>query len=170
MESSNCEPTQISITKDADPDILSYDIIGIGTPTYFFRPPFIVMDFVKRLNGLKGKSSFVFILHGTHQGICGNWIRRELSKKGTTDIGYFRSYGADYWIGYIKRGTLFSHNSPTTQEQSSAVAFGKTIVERFNDRSGETEKFDPPTPIIYAVEGYSDEIEAEIVNMIKNNI
>ena len=36
------------------PELDNYDIIGIGSPTYFFRPPFIVMDFVKNLDGLVG--------------------------------------------------------------------------------------------------------------------
>jgi flavodoxin/NAD-dependent dihydropyrimidine dehydrogenase PreA subunit len=152
LGSSNCEVTHLSITENRTPDLKEYDIIGIGTPTYFFRPPFIVMDFVKSLQGLENKSSFVFILYGTNQGDCGNWIRRELNKKGSRDLGYFRSFGADYWLGYIKRGTMFSHSSPNAQELSSAESFGKTIATRFSDKSQHIEKFDPPTPFMYGLE------------------
>jgi flavodoxin/ferredoxin len=152
LGSSNCDVTQMSITENKSLDVKEYDIIGIGTPTYFFRPPFNIMDFVTNLRGLENKSTFVFILHGTNQGNCGNWIRKELNKKGSKDLGYFRSYGADYWIGYIKRGTMFSHSSPTTQELSSAEAFGRTIASRYKDKLPQVEEFDPPTPFMYGLE------------------
>lgn len=152
LGSSDFHVTQMSITGKESPDVKEYDIIGIGTPTYFFNPPYNVMDFVKNLKGLEGKSTFVFVLHGTNQGNCGNWIRKELNKKGSRDLGYFRSYGADYWIGYIKRGTMFSHTSPDPQELSSAEAFGRTLALRYTDKSPQIEKFDPPTPFIYGLE------------------
>ena len=36
------EITHTNITNDKFPNIEEYDMIGIGTPTYFFSPPFIV--------------------------------------------------------------------------------------------------------------------------------
>lgn len=104
-----------------------FDVIGIGTPTYFFRPPFSVKDFVKNLKGLENKSSFVFVLHGTRRGDCGNWIRRKLKTKGSKDLGYFSSFGIDYWLWYIKRGVMFSPHSPTKTELSSSEGFGKKL-------------------------------------------
>ena len=152
LGTSDCEVTQIPLTDNKIPDPNNFDIIGIGTPTYFFRPPFLVMDFVKKLVGLENKSSFVFILHGTIQGDCGNWIRRELNKKGSKDLGYFKSFGADYFIGYIKRGTLFSPYSPNEQELSYAETFGKTVAVRFKHKIQEVEEFDPRTPFMYTLE------------------
>jgi flavodoxin/Pyruvate/2-oxoacid:ferredoxin oxidoreductase delta subunit len=148
----SCEVTHFEITGNNNPDLNDYDIVGIGSPTYFFRPPFIVQDFVKNLNGLKNKSSFVFILHGTHQGDCGNWIRRKLKSKGSKDLGYFKSFGADYWTGYIKRGILFSPDSPNESELSSAETFGKTIANRFNEKNPSIDNFDPATPFMYSLE------------------
>lgn len=152
--SSNCEVTHFSISESNNdtPDLKDFDIVGIGSPTYFFRPPFIVDDFIKNLNGLENKASFVFILHGTNQGDCGNKIRRELKNKGTKDLGYYRSFGADFWIGYIKRGTLFSPNSPNEQDLLAAENFGKTIAKRFNDKNIHIEDKDPATPFMYGME------------------
>ena len=31
------------------PDIRDYDMLGIGSPVYIFRPPFIVTQFIKNL-------------------------------------------------------------------------------------------------------------------------
>lgn len=152
LQSSDWEVTHFSISGNDLPELDEYDIIGIGTPTYFFRPPFIVKDFVRNLKGLENKSSFVFILHGTHQGDCGNWIRRKLKTKGTRDLGYFKSFGIDYWLGYIKRGVMFCPDSPTESELSSAEEFGKQIVKRFTVRSPEVEPFDPFTPVVYKIE------------------
>lgn len=149
---SNWEITHFNISDNDLPDIDEYDIVGIGTPTYFFRPPFIVKDFIQNLNGLENKSFFVFILHGTHQGDCGNWIRRKLKAKGSKDLGYLSSFGKDYWLGYIKRGVMFSPDSPTEAELSSAEEFGKRIVTRFTDPDPDVEPFDPPTPIMYGIE------------------
>lgn len=75
LGSANFDVSQLSITENKSPDIKEYDIIGIGTPTYFFRPPFNIIDFVSNLQRLENKSTFVFISHGTNQGNCGNWIR-----------------------------------------------------------------------------------------------
>lgn len=152
ISSSNCEVTHLSISESRIPDLQDYDIVGIGTPTYFFRSPFIVKDFVQSLEGLENKSSFVFISHGTNQGDCGNWIRRELNKKGSKDLGYFRSFGADYWMGYIKRGVLFSPDSPNESELASAEDFGKTIVTRYNDKIPVIDNYDPLTPFMYSME------------------
>lgn len=154
LRTANFDVAHLNITRDANPDLKEYDIIGIGTPTYFFRPPFIVIDFVKNLKGLENKASFVFILQGTNQGHCGNWIRKELVKKRSRDLGYFKSYGADYWIGYIKRGTMFSPDSPTDQELSSAESFGSVVATRFANHSQPIEKFDPPTHFMYLIEQF----------------
>lgn len=130
LRSSNWEVDHFSIGSDSVPDLKEYDVIGIGSPTYFFRPPFIVKDFVKSLKDLHQISSFVFFLHGTHQGNCGNWIRKQLKTKGAKDLGYFLSYGPDYWMGYLKRGYMFSPDSPSEKEFSSADEFGRTVVPK----------------------------------------
>lgn len=152
LSSSDCEVTHFSIARDELPDLDGFDVVGIGTPAYFFSPPSIVRDFVQNLKGFDDKSSFVFVLHGTHLGACGNWIRLKLKTKGFKDIGYFTSYGADYWLGYIKRGVLFSPDSPTEAELSSAEDFGKQIAARLSGQNQNIEPFDPSTPFMYRIE------------------
>lgn len=152
LNASDWEISQHDISGDDIPNIEAYDIIGIGSPTYFFRPPFIVMDFLNKLAGLKQKSSFVFISHGTHPGECGNWIRKTLNRKGSRDLGYIKSYGRDYWLGYIKRGVLFSPDSPTEKELSSAEGLGKALIARYADPKLKVESYDPSTPAMYGIE------------------
>ena len=47
--SSNWEITHFNISGNDLPNLDEYDVVGIGTPTYFFRPPFIVKDLMKGL-------------------------------------------------------------------------------------------------------------------------
>jgi flavodoxin len=68
----------------------SYDFLGIGTPTYYFRPPFIVTDHLDSLPDLSGKPFFVFVVYGTDPGDAGNVVRRVLERKGGREIGYNR--------------------------------------------------------------------------------
>jgi len=152
LNSANWEITHFSISGNEIPELDEYDIVGIGSPTYFYRPPFIVMDFVNNLNGLSNKSTFVFVTQGTHTGNCGNWIRKTLIRKGSKDLGYFKSFGEDYWLGYIKRGVLFSPGSPSTQELDSAEEFGKVLISRYDDQNRVVESFDPSTPAMYRIE------------------
>jgi flavodoxin/ferredoxin len=152
LQSMGCDVDYYVINGKQLPKTDDFDIIGIGTPAYIFRPPFIVSDFVNSLPDLKGKSFFVFTLYGTFPGDTGNYIRRKLRKKHARDVGYFLCHGADYFIGYLKRGYLFSPDSPSNFELGAAQRFGKVVMRRFESSIDETEKYDPPINPIYAFE------------------
>jgi len=143
---------RFDISPGAAPDLRGIGLLGIGTPTYFYRPPFVVQDWIQALPPLDGLASFVFCLHGTHQGNCGNQIRARLRAKGARDFGYSLSFGADYWQGYLKQGVLFSPDAPTEQELAEAETFGGTLAKRYVDPALEVEPYDPPTPLVYALE------------------
>ena len=155
LQSMGCEVDYYVINGKEPPNSDDFDIIGIGTPAYIFRPPFIVSDFVNSLPDLRGKSFFVFILHGTLPGNAGNYIRRRLRKKHARDIGYFLCHGADYFIGYLKRGYLFSSDAPSHFELGAAQRFGKVVMRRFESPIDETEKYDPSINPIYAFERFT---------------
>jgi ferredoxin/flavodoxin len=152
LQTMGCEVDYHTINGKQLPETGDFDIIGIGTPAYNFRPPFIVSDFVNSLPDLKGKSFFVFVLHGTLPGDAGNSIRRKLKKKHGRDIGYFLCHEPDYFIGYLKRGYLFSPDSPSNFEIGAAQRFGKVVMRRFESTIEETDKYDPPVNPIYRIE------------------
>lgn len=152
LTAAGCEVAKLEIGKGAIPDVAQFDAIGIGSPTYLYRPPFAVSDFVRSLPDLAGKPAFVFLLHGTWQGASGNRIRRLLAAKNGRDIGYFHCMGADYFVGYLKRGYLFSPDSPTEQELDAAYQFGLSLPLRASQSPPKVEPFDPPTGFWYAIE------------------
>jgi NAD-dependent dihydropyrimidine dehydrogenase PreA subunit/flavodoxin len=155
LQSMGCEVDYHTINGKQSPQFSDFDIIGIGTPVYCFRPPFIVKDFVKSLPDLQGKSFFVFTLFGTLPGNTGNYIRRELRKKHGRDIGHFLCHGADYFIGYLKRGYLFSPDFPSNYEIGAAQRFGKVVFRRYESTIEETEKYDPHINPVYAFERFT---------------
>jgi ferredoxin len=73
-------------------------------------------------------------------------------RKGSVDLGYFKSFGEDYWLGYIQRGILFSPGSPSVRELDSAEEFGKALISRYDEQNPLVESFDPSTPAMYSVE------------------
>jgi len=131
-----------------------YDLLGIGTPVYYYRPPFNVMDYVNRLPDLDGLPAFIFLLHGTYRGAAGNVVRRALARKGAREVGYFHCLGADYALIYLKVGYLFSPDHPTAEELAQAEAFGRQVAERVAGKRYVRPKDDPPPSIIYRLERF----------------
>jgi flavodoxin/ferredoxin len=141
--------------KDERPPALDgYDLLGIGSPVYYYRPPFNVMDYVNRLPDLDGLPAFAFVLQGTYRGSAGNIIRRALARKGADEMGYFHCYGADYALFYLKAGYLFSPDHPTEEELAQAKVFGREVAARFAGKQYVRSKDDPPLPVVYRLERF----------------
>jgi len=136
------------------PSPLNYKLLGIGTPTYYYRAPFNVTDYVTTLPDLKGLSTFVFVVHGAYRGSTGNTLRQALGQKGAREIGYFHCFGADFFLGYLKEGCLLSPDHPTKEELDSARDFGRDIAARFDGAPYVTPEKDPPARLIYQFERF----------------
>ena len=141
-----------SITDDSSPDVSDYDLIGIGAPVYIYRPPFNVMAYVNELPNLNGLPFFVFMLHGTHPGTAGNVLRKRLEQKGGREVGYSLYRGADFFVGYVQRGVLFSPDNPAPDELERARRFGKKAAEYASGAEYDKPPADPLPPVVYSVE------------------
>jgi len=134
------------------PEIKDYDMIGIGSPVYIFRPPFNMLDYIKSLPELNELPFFVFLMHGMNIGFTGNIIRNILERKGGKEIGYTYFKGADYFIGYVQRGVLFSPDNPTEEELKSAKQFGLDIVSHISEKKYVKPNKDPFPPVVLSIE------------------
>lgn len=152
LMSSGMTVTFHSITNDPPPDIQQFDAIGIGCPVYVFRPPFPVLDYLKSMPDLKKKWFFTFVMYGTNPGAGGNIIRQHMKSKHAIDAGYLSTRGADYFIGYLRRGYLFSSGYPGDFELQTATEFGVKVAHRINNGHPAPEPYDPPTHFMYAIE------------------
>ncbi len=142
--------------QDKEPPVPDgYDLLGIGLPTYFYRPPFNVTEYVRGLPQMEGLPAFYFVLHGTFPGDAGNQIRATLARKGAREVGYFHSFGADYFVGYLRQGYLFSPDHPTTEELAQAEAFGQQAAERASGLQYVGAQGDPVPGLIYRFERFA---------------
>ncbi len=141
--------------KDERPqDIDGYDLLGIGFPVYYYRPPFNVTDYVNSLPGLDGLPVFVFVLHGTYRGDAGTVVRSALARRGAQEVGYFRARGGDYYLAYLKQGYLFSPDHPTAEELAEAEVFGQKVAARLAGREYTRPKDDEPPAAVYRLERF----------------
>jgi len=155
LKKAGCTVTPVRIGKEKPPDLAAFDTVGIGTPTYIFRPPFVVTDFLRALPDLTGKESFVFVLHGTDRGACANRVRKALARKRAKDLGFFHSFGPDVFNGYLRRGVLFSPDTPTAGELDAAERFGASLAERGPAGARVPEPMDGPTHLMFVIERLS---------------
>jgi len=136
------------------PDLGGYDLLGIGLPVYYYRPPFTVMDYVNSLPDLDGLPAFVFVLHGTYRGDAGSAIRHALARKGAQEVGYFHCRGADYFLGYLNEGYLFSPDHPTVEELAQSEAFGRQVAAHLAGKQYARPEDDRPPSMVYRLERF----------------
>lgn len=152
------------------PDLSEYDLVGVGTPVYYFRPPFNIQQFVEGLPILNKQRYFVFMLYGSYPWNAGDFIKFALAKKGAEVVGYFQCRGAGYYLGYLKLGYLFSPNHPTLEELAQAEDFGFKVG---NNQPVFVDYKQPPT--IYRIERLltskwlAENIYARLFNVDKQN-
>ena len=101
------------------------DLIGIGTPVFYYKQPFNVTDFLKGLDGFEGKYAFLFITEGGHQSNTLLRMSRLLRKKGITTIDTFSCFGYDTFPVYIGKNRQLGH--PDEGELRSARDFGRGL-------------------------------------------
>jgi flavodoxin/ferredoxin len=131
-----------------------YDSLGIGLPVYIFRPPFRVLDYLKGLPELEGLPFFVFLTYGTLPGSAGTVVRKALARKGGEEKGYFKARGADYYLGYLQQGYLFSPDNPTPLELKDARDFGKIVADRLSGARYIKPVYEGPPSIVYRMETF----------------
>lgn len=120
-----CEIIKI---KSADTkDFNEFDLIGIGTPTFFYREPRNVRAFIRNIKSVVGKHSFIFCTHGSIIGNTFYYMSKELSKKGFIVIGSFDSYSNSSIQFYPK--IMHTAKHPDEIELEEAKKFGENICD-----------------------------------------
>jgi len=136
------------------PEVAGYDMLGIGSPVYYFRPPFNVMDYIDNLPDLKGMPVFAFVMYGAFRFDAGNHIRRALAGKGAREVGYFTARGPDLFPGYLREGYLFSPGHPVDEELTGAETFGREVAAHAAGAEYTRPAFDRPPSFIYWFERF----------------
>lgn len=121
LETGNdCELVQM---KDAlTKNLASYDLIGIGCPTFYYREPLNVQNFIRQVDDAQGKHCFIFCTHGSSKGNTFYYLKEDLNQKGFVVIGAFDSYSESSLQFYPKPMHTAKH--PDAIELDEAKKFG----------------------------------------------
>ncbi|MHA2009013.1 MAG: EFR1 family ferrodoxin [Promethearchaeota archaeon] len=118
-----CESIKMKGAKSKE--LEKYDLIGIGAPTFYFREPVNVRNFIEGMKEADEKHSFIFCTHGSIIGNTFYHMNEELKKKGYLVIGSFDSYSASSLQFYPE--VMHTINHPDDLEIEDAVKFGEEI-------------------------------------------
>ena len=108
-------------------EIPDYDLIGIGTPTFFYREPVSVGAFIKKMPEQNGRHCFLFCSHGSIMGNTLYYMKEQLKEKGYIVIGTFDSYGDASLQFYPQPWHTAGH--PDEIELTEAQQFGQSICD-----------------------------------------
>jgi len=132
----NCDI--IEMKKAENSDLNKYDLIGIGTPTFYYREPINVKNFIQKMKKVDGKHCFIFCTHGSVIGNTFYYMEKELIKNGYLVIGNFDSYSASSIQFYPEIMHTIKH--PDEIELEEALNFGKNICDvSLRVKNGETD-------------------------------
>ena len=115
-------------------DFRKYQLIGFGTPVYYFHPPYHLIEILKLLPDLSQAKGFLFCTSGGNSGATLYKIKKILDKKGIKIID-----GYDKWIGldqhrcysHFKESSLPSSlGHPNQKELEEAKQFGKSLISK----------------------------------------
>ncbi|MFX1323538.1 MAG: EFR1 family ferrodoxin [Promethearchaeota archaeon] len=124
---SNNKCDMIKIKNAQDKDLKNFDLIGIGTPTFYYREPINVKNFIQNMQEGNGKHCFLFCTHGSVIGNTFYYMEEELKKKEYLVIGSFDSYSASSLQFYPE--IMHTTDHPDKIEHEEAFQFGKNICD-----------------------------------------
>ncbi|AET68278.1 flavodoxin [Desulfosporosinus orientis DSM 765] len=125
----NCE--LFDINKIDKNSLSNYDLVGIGSPVFYYKEPFHVRDFLESLPRLNGQHWFVFCTHGNVLGNFFPSVVNLLKTKGASVIGFHHTY-ADITVPYYPRPS-YTSGHPDAHDLEQANSFGMEIVKLSKD-------------------------------------
>ena len=131
----------------ADTKSLSeYDLVGIGSPVFYYKEPFNVRDFIEGLPDLGGQHWFVFCTHGNVVGNFFPSVTELLEKQGAVITGFHHSY-ANITLPFYPRPS-YTSGHPDAYDLEQARAFGRDIAKRNSSIENQSSvPFTPTYPI-----------------------
>jgi len=139
----DCDVSEIN--KVEPKTMAKYDLIGIGSPIWYFRETANVRLFINKLPDMKGKLAFVFSCHGTMPGGIFHSMIPPIQRKGLTIIGWNDWYGGNFYtIPGRKPYPLDGH--PDATDIKEAEDWGREIARRAQRISAGEKELIPQIP------------------------
>ena len=182
------EQCDIARLKDVNTsDLLSYDLIGLGSPVMHRRELHNVTNFIERtMESVDGKHGFAFCTHGALPAHYLSRVVPAMMQRGLIIIGWNNWFCSAYYPVIPK--PYFTDGHPDSIDLEEAEDFGREMVERsrkvylgetqpipaFPKGRGYDEIYDPPdipqVPEEMRKEGYRARVSIKFeVNLAKCN-
>jgi ferredoxin/flavodoxin len=138
--------------KDQPPEQIfnDCDLLGIGTPVFFYQLPFCMRDWLKKFPAVNEKPYFLFVTYAAVVGTIFRSADNVLRKKGWKLIDYSAFLGFGSYQGYLTWPRL-SVQFPDAYEDMKAKQFGEFQVIKHACWRNEKRNFleRPPKAPIY---------------------
>ncbi|MBO8158754.1 flavodoxin domain-containing protein [Thermosyntropha sp.] len=109
-------------------NICQYDLIGIGSPVYFFNPVREIRKYISQCKELSGKPVFIFVAYGTNKGKSIDILQRLVTSKGAKYVGSISCQNANFIIGCPSRKEGYlSLDHISKEELKQAEEFGARL-------------------------------------------
>jgi len=125
-------------------DLIEYNLIGIGAPTWRRRAPANVEAFIEGMSPSEGKHGFAFSTHGALPGDFMKYILPAMTRKGLTVIGFNDWYGSVFHP-YLPK-PYFTDGHPDEIDLKEAEDFGREMGDRSQRIFGGETQLIPKVP------------------------
>lgn len=125
-------------------DLIDYNLIGIGGPTWRRREPANVQAFIEGMTPSEGKHGFAFSTHGALPGDFMKYVLPAMTRKGITVIGFNDWYGSVFHP-YLPK-PYFTDGHPDDIDLKEAEGFGRDIAKRSQRIFGGATQLIPKVP------------------------
>jgi len=130
LESGGCERVDVRPIADVPAgEWLAYDVVGLGTPVFYYHEPPNVRDWVRQLE-VRPRPAPVLTFNTNGGNPC-NTLRRlqkMLRPKGGRVLGSFECFGYDTYPIYLKSFRQWGH--PDAADLAGAEAFGRAMADK----------------------------------------
>jgi ferredoxin/flavodoxin len=118
--------------KDQPPEhaVWDCDLLGIGSPVFFYQAPFCIRNWLKKMPVVTGKPYFLFVTYGVVVGTAFREMDDILRKKGWRLLDHAPFLGFGSFQGYALWQRL-SVQYPDRYEEAKARQFGKLQVIKY---------------------------------------
>ena len=111
---------------EADPqEAAECDVLGLGTPVFYYKEPILVRRFIGRLPVARRKPAFTFITHGGNPVNTLARMQKHLARRGYTVVNSFSCHGYDSYPMFLR--VFRQWGAPTAEDLRDAEAFGERL-------------------------------------------
>jgi len=104
-----------------------FDILGIGTPVFYYKEPLLVRRFIEQLPRADGRPAFTFITHGGNPVNTLRRMQKLLARRGYTVVNSFSCTGFDSYPMYLK--SFREWGRPDAADLQAARDFGDRLAD-----------------------------------------